>query len=174
MEKSGKNQAMESDLEQADRMHEIAVFNLYGTSKIIYVHDPSQWSIVYAQKRVWLQKLLVKWLHKLGLRWKGNLKCFTRTRIDGCKLMASIQEQVNAVWREYGHEPSAILMGKKNADELKNLPEIEDILSFDAGSYADFGHGMVILNIRVVVLPQLDGIIVLPQQAVDALRSGRE
>lgn len=119
------------------------------------------------RKYVWLQKLCIRILKKLGANWIEDRMTFERIQIDSSKFMKNLFDQVAEIQREFNQKPKTILIGSEDYHKLMGDKELYQMLRFEAeyhtsrrnerGEYVGTVNGL-----SVQVIPWMQGILVLP------------
>lgn len=125
------------------------------------IHErPEAYAVRTDKPMVWLQKLCVKVLNKLGAHAQETLTTYNSIRVfDTTDIVNRIYDRVKYAHYNYNTRITTIVMGADDFAELMNAPEARYFFDFTArGKYGDGRFGE--FDIRVV--PWMSGIVVLP------------
>ena len=81
-----------------------------------------------------------------------------RVPIDGKDFMERMWKQRRALVEQFRPEPTSILVGAEDFEELMGTHGISQQFTFDA----EFGHGPRLYGLKVTVIPWMRGVLVMP------------
>lgn len=110
------------------------------------------------KKHLWLQKLCIAILKKLGCYWVDQTSTYTRVPIDGRTFMERLYKQRSELFRYFNGEARTLLVGAEDYRELMCSDEIFHAFEFRAA----VATMRTIMNMEVKVIPWMRGIVVMP------------
>ena len=138
------------------------------TQYVNFVEMHTSWKTVIREDRFcyspnrrypWLQRWcidILRWLHCQAF---DEVATITRVRPDPGRFVDTLFKQRSALLEQYHHEGEFLLVGADDYAEIMGDPVIHHTLRFDA----QYMNGRELFGLRVVVLPYMKGILVLPK-----------
>ena len=130
--------------------------------------DFRELTVLYAPKwwdapRWWLVRLL-------GGSCPYDTVRVTRVPVNGKDFAERLFKQRRAFTEQFRREPTKILMGAEDYEELMNSPTIRDAFTM----YSSFNYGRhEVYGLTVQVVPWLRGMVVMPEDRYYDIRSDR-
>lgn len=135
-----------------------------GQIEFVTLHETQRHFVredVYAlrkdRKHLWLQKLAIYVLERLGCYWIDHTISVTRVRIDGKTFAERLHKQRRELFRHFNRDAKTLLIGAEDYQELMGSPEIHQMLSFQAS----VGYGREIMGLEVKVIPWMRGAVIV-------------
>lgn len=110
---------------------------------------------------VWLQKLAIYILKKLGCELVEDRIEVKRISVDGRTFGERIAKQRSELMRHFNERAHTLLIGAEDYEQLMCTPEIYQSLTFRADNAFRFGRGEV-MGLQVKVVPWMRGMVVMP------------
>jgi hypothetical protein len=107
---------------------------------------------------IWLQKLCLWILQKVGAEYQYGHTTFKYHEIDTRQFVEKIVGEIYAVKQHYHIQPTKILIGTRDFQELMGRGEMHGVYTFNT-SYPDGQRQMLGLNVQII--PWMRGILIL-------------
>lgn len=111
------------------------------------------------RKYLWLQKLAIGILRRLGCQWTEQTVTYERVEINPDKFMDRLYTQRKEVFKFWNRECGTLLIGSEDYRELMGSPDIRQMLTFRA-ELRRFPEQIYGLEVKVV--PWMRGVLVMP------------
>lgn len=142
-------------------MKDVIEFVFLDRKQIPFEHTDS---FVFREDRPckWLQKLCLSVLKKLGAFEWGEKETVEKYVLRPKDFMQRLFEQGAHIEQEFNREPSCVLIGGEDFQEMMACRDVQHYFSFD-GSY---NQGRTVIGLKIHVVPWMKGILVLPKGIV--------
>ncbi len=112
----------------------------------------------------WLQRLCFRFLRWRGCQHQQAVTTFTRRRIDPDSVVEALFEQKHSVHEMLGRGGEVVIIGSDDYAQMMRESQLGSPLCFSASyDYAAGGHRSA-MGLRVVVVPWISGMVVLPRE----------
>jgi hypothetical protein len=132
-------------------------FVMYRNIPITHLHQD-----IYAYrangKLPLLQRLCFWILSRLGAQWVEETFKTKRVSFHSDDLMHAISKQRQEVFKMLSREPTTLLIGAQDFEELMHIPDIREHFAFDVR----YNKDRRILGLRIEVIPWMRGLVVMP------------
>lgn len=126
-------------------------------TKLRPVLPPDQYQLRRDRSAVWLQRLCVWVLRKLGAHAVVEVEDVTPVEFYSDDLISALNRQRQEVSGRFGHKPARLVIGAEDFRRLMNTPEIHQYVQINT-QY----RGHTVLGLRVEIVPWMRGMVVLP------------
>jgi hypothetical protein len=110
----------------------------------------------------WLQKLCLYTLRKLGAFDIGEKEVVKHYTLKPRLFMERLYKQREYLFSQFDREPSCLLIGAGDFEEMMGMRDIHQYLSFTG----EYNRGHEIIGLKVHIVPWMKGFIVLPKGIV--------
>lgn len=120
----------------------------------------------YNEKKgwAWLQRLCFRFLSWRGCQHERAVTSFTRRRIDPDMVVEALFKQKRTVTEMLGRGGEIVIIGSEDYAQMMRESELGSPLCFSANyDHAAGGHRTA-MGLRVVVVPWISGMVVLPRE----------
>lgn len=123
------------------------------------------------KKHVWLQRTAIWVLEKLGARHRVEQETVTQHHINTVSAMEKLHRSAGAFRRSYGEWPSTVLMGRDDYVGLMTDGAPSGQFAFNGAYHVGENSVRKVMGMRIVVLPEMKGILPLTPSQVQEMRS---
>lgn len=109
------------------------------------------------RKHLWLQRLAIWVLKKLGAEWIEESIAYKRIAIDARTFMERLYKQREELFRHFGRDGTTLLIGATDYEEMMGTSGIRQMLSFNA----ECRRNSEIMGLEVKVIPWMRGVVVI-------------
>lgn len=120
----------------------------------------------YNEKKgwAWLQRLCFRFLRWRGCQHRQTVTTFTRRRIDPDRVVEALFEQKCAVKEMLGRGGEVVIIGTEDYAQMMRESVLGSPLCFSARYNHGAGGHRTAMGLRVVVVPWISGMVVLPRE----------
>lgn len=141
-------------------MHQLVEFYTTKRTNHSIIHDDA-YALRNDRKHVWLQRICISILRKLGAFATSTGTRIEHHRFDAGDFLDRLHHQQRNVFDTFAHDAHTLLMGTDEFDEMMNIRGIEQMFTFTAAAQITrYGMGRL-FNIHVKVIPWMKGMLVL-------------
>lgn len=124
--------------------------------------DPVSYTFTPSKGYVWAQRAAIWVLHKIGAHRIAHGETFTRRVIDKKDLVDKLFHSHRAVVDQLARQPGTLLIGADEWHRLMAGPEARQLIDFSVRIHFSDRRGPRIIDMRVVVVPWMQGILPVP------------
>jgi hypothetical protein len=124
-------------------------------------YEPDMFAVRTDRPAVWLQKLAVFVLRKLGAYAHRNDIVCRRVSIDKGKLFKALIEQRDELMRHYNERPVTVLLGPEDMNDLLG-ESVDDSFQWPHVKF-EIDGGWSAWGMTLEVVPWMKGILVMPK-----------
>lgn len=139
-------------------MNKPSVIN-FCTSEELTILTPERYQYTPKLGWAWLQRIAIYILKKIGC--ESTEKIYKSHVVEPKKILDYILDQKKELLKLYHHKGSRLLIGTKQYEEIMKINDDThgQLFSFDCQYYSG---GPKIFNLKVTVVPWMDGVLVIP------------
>lgn len=126
-------------------------------TKLRPVLPPDQYQLRRDRSAVWLQRLCVWVLRKLGAHAVVQVEDVIPVEFYSDDLIRALRMQCREISGRFGHKPVRLVMGAEDFKQIMHTPEIQQYVRVNT----QYG-GDRILGLSIEIVPWMRGMVVLP------------